>query len=49
MALLRARANLCRNLKGANEDQSASIQIVLRHRRALRQIVTNAGDEPSWW
>ncbi|MGJ4729832.1 chaperonin GroEL [Luteimonas sp. SDU101] len=35
-------------LKGANEDQSHGIQIALRAMEApLREIVTNAGEEPS--
>ena len=47
VALLRARANLG-NLKGDNAEQSAGIQIVLKAIEApLRQIVANAGDEPS--
>ena len=36
------------NLKGANEDQTHGIQIALRAMEApLREIVTNAGEEPS--
>ncbi|WP_148714021.1 chaperonin GroEL [Chitinolyticbacter meiyuanensis] len=47
VALLRARANLG-ELKGANADQDAGIKIVLKAIEApLRQIVANAGDEPS--
>jgi chaperonin GroEL (HSP60 family) len=35
-------------LKGANEDQTAGINILRRAIEApLRQIVSNAGDEPS--
>ena len=46
-AYLRARANL-KNLKGDNPDQDAGIKIVLRAlEEPLRQIVANAGDEPS--
>jgi chaperonin GroEL len=47
VALLRAKAAIA-NLKGANEDQSHGIAIALRAMEApLREIVTNAGDEPS--
>ncbi|BAL23211.1 chaperonin GroEL [Azoarcus sp. KH32C] len=47
VALLRARANLT-NLKGDNHDQDAGIKIVLRAmEQPLREIVANAGDEPS--
>ncbi|MEP7208871.1 MAG: chaperonin GroEL, partial [Casimicrobiaceae bacterium] len=47
VAYLRARANI-KNLKGANPDQDAGIKIVLRAvEEPLRQIVANAGDEPS--
>ncbi|GHD66957.1 chaperonin GroEL [Jeongeupia chitinilytica] len=47
VALLRARANLG-ELKGSNADQDAGIKIVLKAIEApLRQIVANAGDEPS--
>ncbi|WP_374347417.1 chaperonin GroEL [Chitinimonas sp.] len=47
VALLRARAALD-TLKGANHDQDAGIKIVLKAIEApLRQIVANAGDEPS--
>ncbi len=47
VAYLRARANL-KNLKGANPDQDAGIKIVLRAvEEPLRQIVANAGEEPS--
>ena len=46
VALLRARANL--NVKGENADQDAGIKIVLRAmEQPLREIVANAGDEPS--
>ncbi|MES2353973.1 MAG: chaperonin GroEL [Pseudomonadota bacterium] len=47
VALLRARANI-KNLKGINADQDAGIKIVMRAiEEPLRQIVANAGDEPS--
>ena len=47
VALLRARAAL-KTLKGDNHDQDAGIKIVLRAlEEPLRQIVLNAGDEPS--
>ena len=47
VAYLRARANL-KNLKGDNGDQEAGIKIVLRAlEEPLRQIVGNAGEEPS--
>jgi chaperonin GroEL len=47
VAFLRARANI-KNLKGANADQDAGIKIVMRAiEEPLRQIVANAGDEPS--
>ncbi len=47
VAYLRARANL-KGLKGDNPDQDAGIKIVLRAvEEPLRQIVANAGDEPS--
>jgi chaperonin GroEL len=46
VALLRARAAL--NVKGDNADQEAGIKIVLRAlEEPMRQIVNNAGDEPS--
>lgn len=46
VALLRARAHV--NLKGDNADQDAGIRIVLKAIEApLRQIVANAGEEPS--
>ena len=47
VALLRARSSLD-NVAVANADQKAGVQIVLRAIEApLRQIVANAGDEPS--
>ncbi len=47
VALLRAKAAI-ESLKGANEDQTHGIQIALRAMEApLREIVTNAGEEPS--
>ncbi len=47
VAYLRARANV-KGLKGDNHDQDAGIKIVLRAlEEPLRQIVNNAGDEPS--
>jgi len=47
VALLRARAAVG-NIKGDNADQDAGIKIVLRAiEEPLRQIVANAGDEPS--
>jgi chaperonin GroEL len=47
VAYLRARANI-KNLKGDNSDQDAGIKIVMRAlEEPLRQIVNNAGDEPS--
>jgi chaperonin GroEL len=47
VALLRARAAVS-SLQGANSDQDAGIQIVLRALEApLRVIASNAGDEPS--
>lgn len=47
IALLRARTNI-KDLKGDNADQTAGIKIVLRAiEEPLRQIVFNAGDEPS--
>jgi chaperonin GroEL len=47
VALIRAKAAI-ENLKGANEDQNHGIQIALRAMEApLREIVTNAGEEPS--
>ena len=47
VALLRAKAAI-ENLRGANEDQNHGIVIALRAMEApLREIVTNAGEEPS--
>jgi chaperonin GroEL len=47
VALLRARAQLP-GLRGENPDQDAGIRIVLRAlEEPLRQIVENAGEEPS--
>ena len=47
VALVRA-VNVLDGLKGANEDQTAGINILRRAIEApLRQIVSNAGDEPS--
>jgi chaperonin GroEL len=47
VALLRARSCI-KDLKGDNPDQDAGIKIVLRAiEEPLRQIVANAGDEPS--
>ncbi|MQY52462.1 chaperonin GroEL [Rhodocyclus tenuis] len=47
VALLRARSAI-KDLKGDNADQDAGIKIVLRSiEEPLRQIVANAGDEPS--
>ena len=47
VALIRAKAAIA-GLKGDNEDQNHGIQIALRAMEApLRQIVANAGDEPS--
>ena len=47
VALLRARAAIA-ELKGVNEDQNHGIQIALRAMEApLREIVANAGEEPS--
>jgi chaperonin GroEL len=47
VAYLRARANL-KGLKGSNADQEAGIKIVLRAlEEPARQIVANAGEEPS--
>ena len=45
--MLRARAAIA-GLTGSNAEQNAGIQIVLRAmEEPLRQIVLNAGDEPS--
>ena len=47
VALLRARSAVA-SLQGANPDQHAGVQIVLRALEApLRVIVSNAGEEPS--
>jgi chaperonin GroEL len=47
VALLRARARVA-GLRGANADQDAGVQIVMRAlEEPLRQIVANAGEEPS--
>ncbi|EPB8016666.1 chaperonin GroEL, partial [Pseudomonas aeruginosa] len=47
VALIRAKAAIA-GVKGVNEDQNHGIQIALRAMEApLREIVTNAGDEPS--
>ena len=47
VALLRARSSL-NEVKGANVDQDAGVKIVLKAIESpLRQIVANAGDEPS--
>jgi len=47
VALLRARAAIAK-LQGANPDQHAGVQIVLRAlEEPLRVIVANAGEEPS--
>jgi chaperonin GroEL len=47
VAYLRARVNL-KNLKGDNSDQDAGVKIVLRAlEEPMRQIVANAGEEPS--
>jgi len=47
VALVRASKSL-EKLKGANDDQTVGIKLVLRAiEEPLRQIVKNAGDEPS--
>ncbi|OUL31423.1 chaperonin GroL [Nostoc sp. RF31YmG] len=47
VALIRAKAAI-EGLKGINEDQNHGIEIALRAMEApLREIVTNAGEEPS--
>ncbi len=47
VAYLRARSGL-KNVKGDNPDQDAGIKIVMRAlEEPMRQIVANAGDEPS--
>jgi chaperonin GroEL len=48
VALLRARQAIGTKLKGDNHDQDAGIKIVMRAvEQPLREIVANAGDEPS--
>jgi chaperonin GroEL len=48
VALLRARQAVGTKLKGDNHDQDAGIKIVMRAvEQPLREIVANAGDEPS--
>ena len=48
VALLRARQAIADKVKGSNHDQDAGIKIVLRAvEQPLREIVANAGDEPS--
>jgi chaperonin GroEL len=48
IALLRARARVQPGLRGANADQDAGVRIVMRAlEEPLRQIVANAGEEPS--
>ncbi len=48
VALLRARARVAPQLRGENADQDAGIRIVMRALEdPLRQIVANAGEEPS--
>ena len=48
IALLRARAKVNQELHGANADQDAGVRIVMRAlEEPLRQIVANAGEEPS--
>ena len=47
VALIRAKQAI-RDIKGENDEQNAGIRIVLRAmEEPLRQIVANAGDEPS--
>ncbi len=47
-ALIRVAAKIAAGLKGDNEDQDHGIKIALRAMEApLRQIVLNAGEEPS--
>jgi chaperonin GroEL len=47
VALIRARSAMA-SIKGSNHDQDAGIKIVLRAlEQPLREIVANAGDEPS--
>ena len=48
VALLRARQAVAGKVKGDNHDQDAGIKIVVRAlEQPLREIVANAGDEPS--
>ena len=48
IALLRARARVNQGLHGANAEQDAGVRIVMRAlEEPLRQIVANAGEEPS--
>ncbi|MDY0329510.1 MAG: chaperonin GroEL [Thiomonas sp.] len=48
VALLRAKQSVAGSVKGANPDQEAGIKLVMRAvEEPLRQIVANAGDEPS--
>jgi chaperonin GroEL len=48
IALLRARSRVQPALHGANADQDAGVRIVMRAlEEPLRQIVANAGEEPS--
>jgi chaperonin GroEL len=48
IALLRARGRVQPELHGANADQDAGVRIVMRAlEEPLRQIVANAGEEPS--
>ncbi|MDY2868194.1 MAG: chaperonin GroEL [Mesosutterella sp.] len=48
VALIRAKQAIAGNVKGDNDEQAAGIKIVLRAmEEPLRQIVKNAGDEPS--
>jgi len=48
VAFLRARTAIGNAIKGDNPDQEAGIKIVLRAiEQPLREIVANAGDEPS--
>ena len=47
VALIRAKLAI-KDIKGDNDEQNAGIRIVLRAmEEPLRQIVANAGDEPS--
>ncbi len=48
VALLRAKQAVGDKVKGANADQDAGVKLVMRAvEEPLRQIVANAGDEPS--